>query len=80
MWIQSGRFYFNTDNITFIQVSLQDSGDAPKSLHLHFVNERDNFTLHNDEAAVLLEKLMAMRDALPCEPVSAAPRFALISE
>lgn len=80
MWIKSGRFYFNTDNITFIQVTMNDSGEAPKSLHLHFVNERDNFTLHNDEAVVLLERLMAIRDDLPIDRMPGEQRLALVQE
>jgi len=54
MWIQVGRFHFNTDNLTYIQVELNDTGDAPRKVHLHFTNDRDNFALHNNDAAEFL--------------------------
>ena len=50
MWIQVGRFHFNTDNLTYVQVEMNDSGNAPKKVHLHFTNDRDNFALHNTDA------------------------------
>lgn len=62
MWIQSGRFHFNTDNLTFIQVTMNDSGEELRALHLHFVNERDNFTLHHEEARQLLAGIVALSD------------------
>lgn len=54
MWIQVGRFHFNTDNLTYIQVEMNDTGNTPKKVHLHFTNDRDNFALHNADAAEFL--------------------------
>jgi hypothetical protein len=57
MWIQVGRFSFNTDNLTYIQVEMDDLEHAPKKVHLHFVNDRDNFALHQADAIHFLECL-----------------------
>ncbi|HZT41781.1 MAG TPA: hypothetical protein VFA07_06310 [Chthonomonadaceae bacterium] len=54
MWIQVGRFHFNTDNLTYVQVEMNETGTAPKKVHLHFTNDRDNFALHNADAADFL--------------------------
>ena len=57
MWIQVGRFSFNTDNLTYIQVEMDEIEHAPRKVHLHFVNDRDNFALHQADAIHFLECL-----------------------
>ncbi len=51
MWIKAGPRYFNTDGIAYIQVSMEEGSDMPKTLYLHFMNESHTFTLHGQEAA-----------------------------
>lgn len=60
MWIKAGRYHFNSNNLAYIQVALQEDDRDVKSVHLHFINERDNFTLHGQEASTLLASIEAL--------------------
>jgi len=60
MWIHIRRFYFNTDNLTYVQVEMDEVEHIPKKVHLHFTNEMDNFCLHHADAATFLTCLSAL--------------------
>jgi hypothetical protein len=57
MWIKAGSRYFNTDTIAYIQVSMDETAQAPKTLYLHFINESHTFTLHGPEATAVFHAM-----------------------